>query len=52
MQATLFKTESPALDMLWLRAAIRECIEYGEHGHDTEINEAGREVCFNCRGAI
>lgn len=52
MQATLFQTEVPKVDVLWLRAAIRECIAYGEHGVDTEIDEHGREVCFNCRGSL
>lgn len=52
MQATLFQTESPSLDRLWLRAAIRECIQYGEHGTETEDDEHGRTVCFNCRGRL
>lgn len=52
MQAMLFQPEAPVLDALWLRAAIRECIAYGEHGIDTEEDEHGRTVCFNCRGQI
>jgi hypothetical protein len=52
MQAVLFELESPAIDMAWMRAAIRECIEYGEHGVLIEISEQGRPVCFNCRGRV
>jgi hypothetical protein len=51
MQAQLLQT--PALDdWLWLRAAIRECIAYGEHGVNTELDAQGRKVCFNCQGKI
>jgi hypothetical protein len=51
MQAILFEMAEPAIDLAWLRAAIRECIEYGEHG--TIIEEEGAHtVCFNCRGRL
>lgn len=52
MQAMLFQPEAPSLDRLWLRAAIRECIEYGEHGIETEEDEHGHTVCFNCQGQL
>lgn len=52
MQAMLFQSEAPSLDMAWLRAAIRECITYGEHGIETEDDEHGHTVCFNCRGRL
>lgn len=51
MQTTLFQTDRVA-DHLWLRAAIRECITYGEHGIITEEDEHGHQVCFNCQGRV
>lgn len=39
-------------DLRYQRAAIRECITYGEHGQELETTEEGREVCFNCGGAL
>lgn len=39
-------------DLLYQRAALKECIAYGEHGEETETTEDGREVCFNCGAAI
>jgi len=47
--------DMPTLDtqeLQYRRAAIRECIAYGEHGEDIETTEDGREVCFNCGGAL
>lgn len=53
MQATLFRMDTNNItDILWARAALRECIEYGEHGIESEITEEGREICFNCGGAL
>jgi hypothetical protein len=37
--------------LLWKRAAQRECIQFGDHGQDTE-EESGHTVCFNCGGAV
>jgi hypothetical protein len=35
----------------WFRAALRECITYGDHG--TFIEEVDRgAVCFDCRGEL
>lgn len=48
---TILLTMEPTTDLLWTKAALRECIQYGEHGVDTETDEQGREHCFNC-GAI
>jgi hypothetical protein len=52
MQAILFEMGSQKLDSAWLRAAIRECIAYGEHGIETEQDEHGHTVCFNCQGQL
>lgn len=52
MQTILIELDSPAMDLVWFRAAKRECIKYGEHGIQTEINSFGRVVCFNCRGRL
>jgi hypothetical protein len=43
---------SPALDIAWFRAAVRECVRYGEHGQMVEIDDYGRTVCFNCQGRL
>lgn len=37
--------------LLYIRAAIRECIEYGEHGLEIEVID-GQFRCFNCEGAL
>lgn len=51
-QTTLIKTEEiTTVDLLWKRAAIRECILYEEHGQETEVIQ-GRVVCFNCGGKL
>lgn len=50
MQTTLFP--SRVADQLWLRAAIRECIAYGEHGVQVEEDEDGHTICFNCQGIL
>lgn len=53
MQTTLL--EAPVMDIdeiLYQRAALRECIAYGEHGIDVETDDQGRDVCFNCGGAL
>lgn len=51
MQAVLLET--PAVDdWLYRRAAIRECIAYGEHGIEVETDEHGHKRCFNCQGAL
>lgn len=52
MQAILFEMGNVSLDAAWLRAAIRECITYGEHGIEVEDDEHGHTVCFNCRGRL
>lgn len=52
MQTELVRAPIATEDQLWLRAAYRECILYGEHGIITEEDEQGREVCFNCGGTI
>lgn len=39
-------------ELRYRRAALRECIAYGEHGLDVETDEDGLEVCFNCGGAL
>ncbi len=39
-------------DLRYRRAALRECIAYGEHGEEVETIEDGREVCFNCGGSV
>lgn len=39
-------------DRLWLRAAKRECIAYGDHGIVTETAADGRTHCFNCGGTL
>jgi hypothetical protein len=48
MQTLLFNSPVQDIDdILWARAARRECVEYGEHG--TEVEEIdGRLICFNC----
>jgi hypothetical protein len=51
MQAVLL-TLPVQEDLLWKRAAYKECIAYGEHGRDLEIHEDGSETCFNCGGAL
>lgn len=51
MQATLFNLDR-ATDQLWFRAAIRECIAYGEHGIIVQEDEHGHSVCFNCQGRV
>lgn len=49
MQATLFQINTSDIDdILWARAARRECIEYGEHGLEVEEEDDGRLRCFNC----
>jgi hypothetical protein len=52
MQTILFVMDTPALDLAWYRAALRECIAYGEHGQETEVNDDGRIVCFNCGNTV
>lgn len=53
MQTILLDMPSVDIDRIkYQRAAIRECIAYGEHGEDIETTEDGREVCFNCGGAV
>lgn len=39
-------------ELSYRRAALRECILYGEHGQDVETAEDGRDVCFNCGGSV
>lgn len=51
MQTILFKT-TVMPDQLWLRAAVRECLAYGEHGVEVEHDEHGHQVCFNCQGIL
>lgn len=52
MQTTLMQVERQDIDaILWARAALRECIQYKEHGHDIEERD-GRTICFNCGGAL
>lgn len=46
MQTALL--EMPAVDLSYQRAALKECIEYGEHGQDVETDDDGHPVCFNC----
>lgn len=48
MQASV---EAKALT-LYMRAALKECIEYGEHGDHVEINEDGKTICLNCEGEV
>lgn len=36
---------------LWFKAALRECLSYGEHGMYTEVVN-GREVCMDCGGEV
>jgi hypothetical protein len=53
MQTTLL--ESPVVDreeLRYQRAAIRECIEYGEHNENIEVDALGRVTCFNCGGQL
>lgn len=45
MQALLLNKNQEAL---WFKAALRECIQYGEHGEFVEETDDGHEVCFNC----
>jgi hypothetical protein len=53
MQTILLDMPTVDIDQLsYQRAALRECIAYGEHGEETEIAEDGREVCFNCGGSV
>lgn len=51
MQPSLLTIEPLKLDLKWFRAAIRECIKYDEHGHDTEVVN-GKTVCWNCGGEL
>lgn len=37
--------------ILWARAALKECIAYQEHGQDLEEID-GQVVCFNCGGKL
>lgn len=40
-------------DVLWDRAAKRECIRHNEHGEIIIENEQdGRKLCFNCGGSL
>lgn len=32
----------------WLRAALKECIQYGQHGKHTMKNADGTTVCVDC----
>lgn len=43
--------EVPVLDIKWLRAAQRECVEFGDHGTYTEMVN-NKIVCFDCGGAL
>lgn len=53
MQTILLDMETVDVDELrYQRAALRECIAYGEHGIEAEITDDGHEVCFNCGGAL
>jgi hypothetical protein len=38
-------------DILWARAALRECLAYREHGLEVEDRE-GKTICFNCGGQV
>lgn len=54
MQTTLIKTDTTeeiTLDRLWLRAALKECVAYSEHGQVTEV-VFGRTTCWNCGNAL
>lgn len=51
MQATLIELEPITLDHLWLRAALKECVEYQEHGQETELVN-GKVTCWNCGNAL
>jgi hypothetical protein len=51
MQTTLLNL-NPTSDRIWQRAALRECIQYGEHGEETETTLDGREICFNCGSSL
>lgn len=46
-QTELVQPEVITLDRLWLRAALKECVAYGEHGTVTETVN-GRATCWNC----
>lgn len=51
MLQTKLDINTITLDRLWLRAALRECIEYGEHGNNIEtVND--RATCWNCGNAL
>lgn len=53
MQTILLEAPRADIDaILWARAALRECLQYGEHAVDTELDEHGHEVCFNCGGRL
>lgn len=39
------------VDRAYARAALRECIQYHEHGNETEIVN-NKVVCFNCGGSL
>jgi hypothetical protein len=53
MQAQLLEVERiDSAELAYRRAALRECIEYGDHGIDIEETPDGHEVCFNCGGAL
>lgn len=46
--------EAPIVDRdtrAWFRAALRECIEFGDHGTYTE-EVSGKTVCFDCGGEL
>jgi hypothetical protein len=49
MQTMLLDAPTVDVDELEYRqAALRECVQYGEHGVEIEMDEDGQEVCFNC----
>lgn len=49
---TILIDMAPSADLAWNRAAVRECIRYGDHGIDLETAHDGRIRCFNCGGQL
>lgn len=50
-QIELLPNKPFTLDNLWLRAALKECIAYQEHGQLTEVVN-GHVTCWNCGNCL
>lgn len=51
-QIALLESSISRADATWFRAAIRECIAFGDHGTFIEQGIDGAPVCFDCRGQL